>query len=52
MIARTMGAPEEELKVLASAAAAEGERDRRIGGDRQSADYVVIDFECAQHERK
>jgi hypothetical protein len=51
MIARTMGAPEEELKVLASAAAAEGERDRRIGGDCQSA-HVVIDFECARHERK
>ena len=40
LIARAMGAPEEELKALASAAAAEGNRDRSIGNGRQSSGVV------------
>jgi hypothetical protein len=52
LVARAMGAPEEELKALASAAAAEGERDCAIGSDRQPADSessgVVIEFDRAR----
>jgi hypothetical protein len=52
LIARAMGAPEEELKALASAAAAEGERDRSIVADSQITDgATVIQLDQARRKR-
>jgi hypothetical protein len=50
LIARAMGAPEEELKALATAAAAEGERDRSIGSDVGELGGVVIHLDRARRK--
>jgi hypothetical protein len=51
LVARSMGAPEEELKALASAAAAEGNRDRSIGSDGELGG-VVIQLDRARRKQK
>ncbi len=51
LIARATGAPEEELKALASAAAAEGNRDRSIGSDDELGG-VVIQLDRARRKQK
>jgi hypothetical protein len=51
LIARAMGAPEDELKALASAAVAEGNRDRSIGSDGELCG-VVIQLDRARRKQK
>jgi len=53
LVARAMGAPEEELKALASAAAAEGERDCLAGCDHQPIEpgAVVIQLDRARRKK-